>query len=254
VQRLGSARGGAERHGQLARIEREHVDRLQHAVDRDRGLVRRDAKGLHRLRGEPRRLLRRQLPERTCGEVEHGDEELHRLLRVEACLRELAEPHRRLGGRELRGDAGVDGRPTELLQLHGGGAGHGGDSGDRLLEATCGVGERERCTHRGGAGREDREADAELLEGALDVLGAEPDAAVEAREVPLEVRDGPGRQVTRGEDEAEAEVVERHRSPPLRGLLEFLRLPGALLTDALDQPVAIRRRQLERIVERHCEA
>ena len=51
----GAARGGTEGQRELARIEREHVDRLQHAVDGDGGLVDGEAKRLHGLR-QPRCL------------------------------------------------------------------------------------------------------------------------------------------------------------------------------------------------------
>src|SRR5690606_9934876 len=112
--------------------------------------------------------------------------------------------------------------------------------GHGLLEASSRIGEREGRPHGRRARCEHREAHAELLKSALDVLRAEPNAPVEAQEVPLEVLDRSRREVARGEDEAEAEVVERHASPPLRGLLELLRFARALLADPLDEPVAVR--------------
>jgi hypothetical protein len=258
VESLGAARGGAEGQRELARIEREHVDRLQHAVDGDGGLVDGEAKRLHGLRSQPRCLRGRELAERARREVEHGVQEADRLGDVEAGGGQVLQRLRRLRRRELRGEARFDGGVVEPSQLLGRRARDSACGGDGLLEPACCVGERERGPHRRGAGREHGEAHAELLERALDVLGAEPDAAVEAHEVALEVSDGPRREVARGEDEAEAEVVEGHGSLPpstvARGLLQLLRLPRALAADPLDEPVAIGGRQVEGVVQRHREA
>ena len=243
MQRLRASRGGAERQGQLARVEREHVDRLEHAVDRDGSVVRREAKRLHRLRREPRRLRGRELAEGARGEVEHRVQKADGLGDVVAGGGEVLERLRRLRRRELRGEPRRDGGVAEPRELGGRRARDRARRGDSLLEPACRIGERERCPHRRGAGREDGEAHAELLERALDVLGAEPDATVEAHEVALEVPDGARREVARGEDEAEAEVVEGHGSLPpstvARGLLQLLRLPRALAPDPLEEPVAI---------------
>jgi hypothetical protein len=55
-----------------------------------------------RLRGESRRRLRAKLAERPRGHVERGHEQLHRLTRVEALLRELANQRVRSEARKQK--------------------------------------------------------------------------------------------------------------------------------------------------------
>ena len=113
MESLGAARGGTEGQRELARIEREHVDRLQHAVDGDGGLVDGEAKRLHGLRSQPRCLRRGELAERARREVEHGVQEADRLGDVEAGGGQVLQRLRRLRRRELRGEARFDGGVVE---------------------------------------------------------------------------------------------------------------------------------------------
>jgi hypothetical protein len=75
----------------------------------------------------------------------------------------------------------------------------------------------------------------------LHVLGAEPHALIEAREVPLQGLDGSRREIPRREDESKAGGVQAHGSPALAGSLELARLSRPLLADAIEQPVSVRR-------------
>ncbi len=89
VHGLGAARCHAERERQLVGAEREHVDGLEHLVHGERGIGGGDAKRLHGLRGQARGLLRAELAEGAAGQVEHRDEELDRLLGIEAGLGQI---------------------------------------------------------------------------------------------------------------------------------------------------------------------
>ena len=117
---------------ELARIEREHVDRLQHAVDGDGGLVDGEAKRLHRLRSQPRCLRRRELAEEPAARSSTGSE-ADRLGDVEAGGGEVPQRLRRLCRRELRGETRFDGGVVEPSQLLGRRARDGACGGDGLL-------------------------------------------------------------------------------------------------------------------------
>lgn len=143
VERLRAARGGAEGERQLARVEREHIDRLEHAVDEDGSFVRGETERLHRLRRQAGGLRGRELSERARSEVEHGVQELDRLGDVVAGRGEVLQRLRGLRRRELRGEARGDGRVAELREFTCGRAGDGARRGHGLLEASSRIGERE---------------------------------------------------------------------------------------------------------------
>jgi hypothetical protein len=86
---LGAAGCHAERERQLVGAEREHVDCLEHLVHGERGIGRGDAERFHGLCGQARGLLRAELAEGATGQVEHWDEELDRLLGIEAGLGQI---------------------------------------------------------------------------------------------------------------------------------------------------------------------
>src|SRR5690606_14312171 len=135
-----------------------------------------------------------------------------------------------------------------------GGARDGPDRREPLLEAPGGVGEGEAAGDDGRASREHGEAHAQLAEGRRHARGGPGDPLVEARELPHEVGHLRRREVPRGDDEAEADVVERHvRLPSSACLLDLAGLALPLLPDALEQPVPVDGGEVEGLGERGAE-
>src|SRR5690606_23765893 len=151
----------------------------------------------------------------------------------------------------------LDGGVAEHAELVRRSAGDGADGRESLLELTGGVRERQSRAHGRGTCGEDGEPRTELREGGLDPIGAESHALIEAHEVALEPAHRARGQVASRKHEAKAHVVQAHDSAPsllgARRLLHGARLAGALLVDAIEEPVAIRDRELESMSQRRDE-
>ncbi|MCK7535245.1 MAG: hypothetical protein MZV63_31790 [Marinilabiliales bacterium] len=224
LQRLGATRGRTEGHWQLARVEGEDVDGLEHAVDGDARVIHADAERLHGLGREPGGGLRGQLAERAGGEVEHRTQELRST--PGRCSRPAPARAARRWPRWARTASRCRRRwrrSCSCSQLLGRGPGDRRHGGDRLLELACRVGQGEGPGDGGRAGGEDADADTELAERAGHPVGAARDAVIEAGEALLERGHLRRREVARREDEPEPEVVQHPLSPPCR-LLQLLGL------------------------------
>ena len=148
----------------------EHVDRLQHPVDGDGGLVDGEAKRLHGLRSQPRCLRRGELAEGPAARSSTGFSRRTDPVTLKPAAARSCSACVACVGENCVARARFDGGVVEPSQLLGRRA-RDAPAGDGLLEPACCVGERERGpTVAAPAVNTARPSHAELLERALDVL------------------------------------------------------------------------------------